>query len=278
MAYGDPDDHEALRVFALGGSTTDPSFGKAWPYFLQRKLDALGIHAVVFNGGAGGYTSNQELLKLIRDVLPLDPDIIVSLSGINDIGFITSQRDHPMVHGYQARMFESFVGEPRPLPVFPNTTVLVQALLRSEDDGVHGVNYGTKVHTTPGRQWARNVRLMHAAAESSGAAYLCFRQPVLGIGAYRSSPQEKAMLENYNYTLIREGRPVTYYDFLTAFYEETAPLAETMPYCIDLVDVFEHTPGVYRDARHQNAEGCAVLAEAIAGEIRSRGLLNSNTR
>jgi len=83
--YGDPDAPDALRIVALGGSTTDPLDPGNWPRALQRLLANQGVPAVVFNGGVSGYSSNQELLKLIRDALPLEPDLVLSLSGINRI-------------------------------------------------------------------------------------------------------------------------------------------------------------------------------------------------
>lgn len=273
VAYGDPEDRAALRIVALGGSTTDPSFGKAWPYFLQQKLNAAGLHAVVFNGGVGGYSSNQEFFKLVRDVLPLEPDLVISLSGINDVGFLTSADHHPMVHRYQQQVFETITGDPQPLRIFPNTSALAQVLMRPQHEGVLGVSFGPDVDTTPGRQWERNVRLMHAVCEASGVEYICFRQPVLGIGAYSPTPEEKAMLENYNYTVIRDGRALTYYDLLRAFYDETAGAPRRLPYCIDFVDVFKNKPEVYRDARHQNAAGCQTLANAIFTELQRRDLL-----
>ena len=56
-------------ILTLGGSTTDGfykhlSAGKSWP----RQLSELdGNTFKVINGGVGGYTSLQELLKFLRD-------------------------------------------------------------------------------------------------------------------------------------------------------------------------------------------------------------------
>ena len=36
----------------------------------------------LWNGGISGYTSTQELIKLLRDVLGLNPDMIIVYDGV----------------------------------------------------------------------------------------------------------------------------------------------------------------------------------------------------
>jgi hypothetical protein len=74
-------------ILTLGGSTTDGiRRGHSWPEELSKLMTADGNSGTVVNGGTGGYSSNQELLKLIRDGLEFKPDIVISYSGINDMG------------------------------------------------------------------------------------------------------------------------------------------------------------------------------------------------
>lgn len=76
---------DALKIVVLGGSTSDPALGYSWPELLAGVLKERGAKATVLNGGVAGYSSNQELIKLTRDVLPLGPDIVISMSGVNDL-------------------------------------------------------------------------------------------------------------------------------------------------------------------------------------------------
>ena len=60
-------------IVILGGSTSDPvlyaSKADAWPQILSQKMREANQPGTVVNGGVGGYSSSQELLKLVRDVI-----------------------------------------------------------------------------------------------------------------------------------------------------------------------------------------------------------------
>ena len=88
-------------ILTLGGSTTDGiEFDHSWPEELSKILVEKGINGTVVNGGTGGYSTNQELLKLLRDGLEFKPDIIISYSGVNDRGDY-GELPYPMVHTHQ---------------------------------------------------------------------------------------------------------------------------------------------------------------------------------
>ena len=154
VVYGDRTDSSAIRIFALGGSTTDPIFSlggpstgpgyeECWPKILQDLLNDVGIPAVVFNGGVAGYSSNQELLKLVRDVLPLKPDIVLSLSGINDLGFVHSVERHPMVHPHLDKTLRT-ITQPSVPALLPNLAVNhVSGTARLVKSGDHEIDSTT---------------------------------------------------------------------------------------------------------------------------------------
>ena len=169
VIYGDAMAEDAFWIVALGGSTTDPIDGNNWPKQMQEILASEGVPAVVYNGGVSGYSTSQELFKLIRDVLPLEPDLIISLSGVNDLAFLHSMPGHPMVHPYQKRLLDTITGE-RPVIFFPNARRRLQRWRTQKTpaiDRVLGVNYGPNVAANHVGHWARNTRLMHAVAQAS---------------------------------------------------------------------------------------------------------------
>ncbi len=93
--YGDADNPNALKIVALGGSTTESTlhYIKGWVQYFTEYLRQNNISAVVYCGGVCAYTSSQELLKLIRDVIPLKPDIVLSYSGNNDLHLFPMPKD-----------------------------------------------------------------------------------------------------------------------------------------------------------------------------------------
>ena len=81
---------DAFRVVALGKSQT---FGptlrdgeKPWPEQLQNLFDqhaSCGRKIEVINAGTEGYTLENNLERMRRDILPLKPDLILSTHGMN---------------------------------------------------------------------------------------------------------------------------------------------------------------------------------------------------
>lgn len=267
------------RIIALGGSTTDPLtalFLKDahadydnpynWPKSLQQVLEARGICAEVYNGGVAGYSSSQDLLKLVRDALPLHPDLVIFLQGVNDAGFAHALPGHPMVHPYQKQFLESVTRE-HGTPLLPNVLALFRLFQDTEKRLVKGYSMGPEVQVSPAEHWARNARLADAIVRASEAMSLVVLQPVLGVGAYTINDAEER--------LLRE-RGEKYLKGIREFYAAAQPLCHDMPFTLDLTNVFENTAGVYLDPRHQNLAGVEVLSEAIANTIEARGLLNRN--
>lgn len=283
VAYANPEDKERLRIVALGGSTTEPYFMmqandpasysyESWPYFLQKRLDELGIRAIVFNGGVAGYSTNQELLKLLRDVLPLRPDIVLSLSGINDQGFAQSDKKHPMIHPHQVKTFSTLAGDAAPTRFLPNTVAFARSLLTPKSE--ISVTFGPEIKTAPWTQWEQNLRLMHAACAEFSVPFLAFRQPAVGVGAHTPDAEEFEFLRKYNEAVAPPGATITYADVIRQFYDKTNDTPARLPYCIDLVDVFADKPGMYRDARHQTAAGAQAIADAVLAEAQRRNLFH----
>jgi peptidoglycan/LPS O-acetylase OafA/YrhL/lysophospholipase L1-like esterase len=87
------DKGDAFRIVALGESQT---FGptlrdgeKPWPELLQDLFDqhaSCGRKIEVVNAGTEGYTLENNLERVRRDILPLKPDLILSTHGMN--GFL----------------------------------------------------------------------------------------------------------------------------------------------------------------------------------------------
>jgi hypothetical protein len=129
VVYGADGDPGQPVLVTLGGSTTDHQYNPEhnWPRQLAGVLQRQGRPTAVYNGGVFGYRSDQELLKLLRDVLPLAPDVVVAFDGINDL----SPLERPLVHPEVASAYNALMG--RQSRYLPNTMTLLQGLLDSED-------------------------------------------------------------------------------------------------------------------------------------------------
>lgn len=191
----------------------------------------------------------------MRDVLSLSPDLVISYHGINENSWRV--KNYPMVHPYQQQIFQ-VLSEPPPPNFLPNLITLVRRLVLRPSITV---SYGAVSPLSDGQQWVRNVRLMHAVAQSEGMDYLSIIQPVMGVGSYPT-------LETvYQERLRRFGEEATaaYYQNIQEVYAYALEATQDYPYVIDFTEVFsDQDDDVYLiDGRHLTDKGNAIVAQAV---------------
>lgn len=108
------------RIVALGESTT---FGltmrqedRSWPELLEQIIQQ-GLHSQrqvrVINAGVPGFSLKENFSRLITQILPLHPDMIISYHGIN--GFPMIYQGMPPIHGNEPPVYRT-----RPLALLAN--------------------------------------------------------------------------------------------------------------------------------------------------------------
>lgn len=265
----------SLKIAILGGSTSDISYDGSWIRPLYNLLKEQNV--LIISGAMSGYSTSQEVLKLIRDILPLNPDIVISLSGVNDLGFIqATSQEHPMIHNYQARIgrflvdkygskdnkesfFNKFSNKAKIKPTGMNHKLSLGNLI-----------LGTKVKTSAAKNWYNNIRLQKAICQEFDIKYISFLQPIFGTGKYNYTNEELEIYESYVESKSVHGVP---YDLaLKEFYNEAREIAKKVGFIVDIVDVFENQTDMYADTRHPNSKGNKIIAKKIFEEIKK--LLN----
>jgi len=76
-----------LKLITVGGSTTACTFlsdTRTWPFLLGKKLESMHQKTWLNNAGIDGHSSFGHTLMLRDHVLPLKPDYVLFLMGIND--------------------------------------------------------------------------------------------------------------------------------------------------------------------------------------------------
>jgi lysophospholipase L1-like esterase len=240
-------------ILTLGGSTTDPvQYGHSWPEELATLLSQRHVRATVINGAVGGYSSNQELIKLIRDGLEFHPDIIISYGGVNDRGK-WGEFPNPMVHTYQRRLLELLLMH-NYSPLFPNAMrVIEKYLFRQEQKQRHaieGYTLGLDTSKTPGQWYERNLALMHAVSEAEGAKFFGVIQPNAFVGDYDLSEFDRSVLKGKGYQKQ-----------IQQLYSEISTLPQRVNYIRDFTAIFDGIGGVYTDGVHTTTKGEKIIAE-----------------
>ena len=80
------------RIFAVGGSTTECLYldsDDTWTALLEQGLRRVSATVRVVNSGRSGATTRDHIALLAQRIVPLQPDIVLFLVGINDLGLLT---------------------------------------------------------------------------------------------------------------------------------------------------------------------------------------------
>ena len=224
-------------ILTLGGSTTDGvRHGHSWPEELSKLMTAEGLSGTVVNGGTGGYSSNQELLKLIRDGLEFKPNIVISYSGLNDLGKF-NELPYPMVHPYQRYLLKYNAGISSP-KYFPSTLSFLQRLLHSEEQMPSNITLGVKTHLSQSGQYLRNIDLMKIISESRKAKFFGFIQPCSYCKTHK-------------------------------FYKEVIPRSADLGYMTDATSILDGVDDAYKkDGVHLTLTGNKAVANFIYGKVK----------
>lgn len=166
--YG-KDKKDDLKIMILGGSTsTEKAFTiESWVqkmynnYFRNRNV-------TIYNGANNAFDIVQELLVLLRDGPVISPDIVISMSGVNnlcdrsDIPFFYNSYFEDSKYIYAANGF--------------NVLSIFQSL-RTINTQIH-YNSGLKSNEEPFDFWKRNEKIICEVAKLIGAKPFVFLQPM----------------------------------------------------------------------------------------------------
>ncbi len=263
--FGDINNPDAKKIVALGGSTTESTylFIKGWAQYLAEILNNNNMPTVIYCGGVAGYSSSQELLKLIRDVLPLRPDLIISYSGLNDLyGYPkpTEQirNGRPFITHFQVEFIEKIMK--KLLESQANLPVMHD--LMWDDNGMDTVYFGLKNNKSASELWLDNARIMHSIAQEFNIEFISFFQPFAFNGFYEIDEVQKILYNRKSPTCIIDG----YKKWGEPYAEDVKKIIESInkyDYIYDFSRLFENHPAVYFDASHVYEHGNQIIAKAI---------------
>lgn len=263
------------RVVGLGGSTTDPQTQPwNWVYYLSEECTKRKELCQTLNGGILGYSTTQEFLKLVRDVIPLKPDLVISLSGVNDLG-LPIPTGQTFVNGHQEviqnTLRQNEWESHSPLYNPPSLTgPLPHARFLLELLGFHlnppamppAEPIGTIDNYSRAYRWELNVRMMHAVSKEMGFSFFVFLQPFFAL--------EPKLLDTF---MAERGMKYGYDSGdVQKFYESARASCRKMTYCHDLSQEFLGKPEMWIDPMHLDAPGHEWEAKRMREILRAKGV------
>ena len=238
------------KIFVLGNSTSEESLGgiRSWAYFLKKELLSCGISCEVYNAAIAGYNSGQEFLKLARDGIEFCPDIVVSLSGVNDIeGIGTNVEGVNLLHKYFFRVWKNIIGHAEVIPDslhLRNMDKLTAGLERKRTD----VEY-----------WINNQRKMYAVCKEFNIKFIGLLQPMI----FYQNLIEEDLLN----LIVDSGITDNYMSQQKRFIEEIKKLIVNYQWITDLTSLFVNQTEMYYDSVHYSEKGNSLIAKEVAGLI-----------
>ena len=222
-----------FKVVVLGGSTTesDRSLIKPWVEFLFNTY--LGQGVTIFNCAMSGYSSGQELIKLIRDAILLKPDLVITYSGVNDI--------------FQRCNYSSSFAFPYLCNIFG---------VIAQNNNIKSVITGKHNEQAAWERWITNMQYMNAIAELNNIPFCAFAQPMLP-SKKEFTPHEKKMMK-----MIAAIYPEERFEECIMFRKKAGDMETQFSYVYDLTNIFDDVD-VYMDNCHVYEEGNRIIADRI---------------
>lgn len=230
------------KIAVLGGSTSTSGYYwfKSWPEIFHEKYCGNGV--TVFNGAVEGYTSAQELIKLMRDIVCLNPDLVVVYDGNNDIARDDSHSIFEIP--YMQTIMECAGGK------------IGQGIGKDSYQICPGIHFSENVIDT----WLKNIEYMHAVCEINNIKFLSFMQPMLFTRDYATSTKEEIIRKKWKFFLSVYGENA---ELQMKEFRKCAPdICQTHDYIYDLSHIFDDKD-VYMDHCHVYENGNKVIADEI---------------
>ena len=239
-----------LKVMISGGSTSDLYYNGSW----VRPFSKLVYNqcSVIYSSACVGYSSSQELLRLMESLSVLKPDVVISLNGLNDLGCIQSTVSRSSyVHNYLHSLFKALsVANIHSLTSTSSAVAEREVILMPSND-----DFNT---------WLANINLMYSLCSIHGAYFFSFLQPCLGYRPYVPLPDS---IEDYYLGKLIKSKP-WYIDKLTSFYDQATHACVTLPFAHDFTGSLGTSySNLFQDVRHLNQLGNYKLASSIYDRI-----------
>jgi hypothetical protein len=307
-----------FRVIMLGGSTVEgigvssplESLPSKLQMLLEREFPRSSKQIEVINAGVSGFSSDQEYLFLITDLLRYKPDLVIAYDGWNDAHLLRltiegGPRSRPYrtvsQENNEDRVNASFspsgsfglfatITAGRTLQFLTHfaTFRLVHSSIRRITDRFEPMNkaarhdpaFQPEPSVEAAHFYIENRERMLFIAKQSGFHFASFLQPIMEIDGKSYSAAESQFVAHLHpqiaNELIKQEREVFYQTVRPLLREFAATNEVTGAFCMADISTSSFagvTDTVYIDSGHLLANGNEFVAERIFGELKRCNLL-----
>lgn len=236
------------KIAILGGSTATSGYYrfKSWPEILHEKYCKDNV--TVINGAVESYTSAQELIKLMRDIVCLKPDLVIVYDGNNDV-----------IRDESHSIFE--------IPYMKTIMEHADGKMGINENGSHKLFCGVPPTENAVEAWLHNIEYMHAICEQDKIKFISFMQPMLFTKTVMSSKREEVLKKKWSFLFSKCSGDKMEQQAI-AFRENAPEICLTHDYIYDLSHIFDNDD-VYIDHCHVFEHGNEIIAQEIYKVIKN---------
>lgn len=228
--YGQNDNR--YRIVILGGSATDGDYSaqKGWVDFLYERLKKYNV--TIYNGAVRGYSSTMEVIKFMRDVIPLKPQMVIAYDGVNDANYNTLNE------------YKNAFSFPYLSTLFANVFTDSHTIIKGVENDINGLE-----------TWHLNMRIMNYISSLFGIEFLSILQPMLASKkSYNNN--EKSIIFAYKYINNEE-----YYNTQHEFRTFLNNVNDFKFY--NFSNIFDDYNDIYMDNCHVYEDGNYIIAKKV---------------
>lgn len=239
-----------MKIIILGASTSEGDLYplKSWPEFLYDRINNTNV--TIYNGSVAAYTSTQELIKLLRDVLFLKPDIVIVYDGVLDMFSVSD--DNPFAFGEMKKIIK-YADHNKDKIWLDFFTEGVTPYL------------GVKPDADKFDIWLNNIKKMRLICESEGIRFFSFLQPCL-ISKQGKTKEEYGLL----WSSKNEDKD---FDCAEEFRNRMEHIVKNEEGVYDLTTIFDEKTDIYIDECHVFEKGNEIIANQIFETMKMEGVI-----
>lgn len=211
-----PKPKDEFRIIVLGGSTVH--FNSIdLPKHIEKtaRLEAIGKNIVAYNFGIASSVSQQDLVRLVTDVIEYAPDLVIHYGGGNDVFSVVDPRiNYPHRFSlYEKKIYEG--QSVREYPFIHNILLGSQIYRDLFTDQIKKMNFDEDPFKRPAYDqtedlrilaYTQNMALMNHIAKSFGIEFLSVIQPMVYFKRTPGSKLEESFIYNQEQVEIQKKR------------------------------------------------------------------------
>lgn len=219
--------------------------------FLLDELSKRSVDATIYNGAITGYSSSQEYLKLNRDVFNLNPDIVISFSGYNDVIENSYVSGFPYLHKYELKFYDFLLTNSRLAP-----------------DSMFVRNLDTITHGIPSKDrdfqiWIENMDRMNAICTLHGVNFFAFLQPMIDDADSFVTETSERIIKAF----INKTNSIQLSENVKTFVQNVRLSEYNGKYIRDITKIFAGQKDMFYDTCHYTEKGNKLIAECVFRNI-----------